>query len=274
MAHYYFGKGEELHCITDVTSFKGAGEKDLCLAYKTTTVSFFVPLYFHDDGYVLAAKPGRDTYYELPEPQELATLQAAGILPSPLPPYAIPLHEYAFGFLLWIVLAAVILLSVVQHQLKQRRKASLDTSLPPGQTPLQTKTKADRWLGEEVGKLLSAGETIEQQAYGFDQEDVNAVTSAYYVALTSRRLIVIQSRVGAFAPLLENRGVVTHDRKSIERVDGDERHLHFVIAGAPPFDFFAEWSERHLSNQRRFLADVPRLFASPAAAMPASLEPA
>jgi hypothetical protein len=273
VAHYYFGKGEKLHCITDV-EFKGAEEQDLCLAYKTTTISFFVPLYFHDDGYVLAVKARNDTYYELPPQGELATLQAAGILPSPLPPYSIPLHEYGFGFLLWVVLAAVILLGVVQYQLKQRRKASLETQLPPGQTPLQTKTKADRWLGEEVAKLLLAGETIEQQAYGFDREDVNAITSAYYVVLTNQRLIIIQSRVGAFGPLLENRGVVTHERKNIERVDGDERHLRFVFAGAPPFDFFAEWSERHLSNQRRFLADLPRLFAPAAAGLPAALEPA
>jgi hypothetical protein len=273
VARYYFGKGEDLHCVTDV-NFKGAEEQELCLAYKTTTISVFVPLYFHDDGYVLAVKARNDTYYELPPPKELATLQAAGILPSPLPSYQIPLHEYAFGFLLWVVLGLVILLSVVQYQLKQRRKASLETALPPGQTPLQIKTKADRWLNEEVAKLLAAGETVEQQAYGVDHEDVNAVTSAYYVVLTNQRLIVIQSRVGAFGPLLENGGVVIHDRKTIERVDADERHLNFVFASGTPFDFFAEWSERRLSNQRRFLADVPRLFARPAAALTAGLEPA
>jgi hypothetical protein len=273
VARFEFGTEEKLHCISDV-KLKGDNGTELCLAYKTSSYSFFAPLYLHDDGYVLAVKSRSDTYGELPQGQDLAALQASGLLPSPLPTYTIPLLDYALGYALPLAIAAAILLSVVQYQLKQRRKNSLDTQLPPGQTELLLKTKADRWLSEEVAKLLVPGETVEQQAYGFDREDVNAVTSAYYVVVTSARLIVIQSRVGAFGPLLENRAIVTHERKVIEHVVGDERHVQFVFEGAPPFDFFAEWSERHLSNQRRFLADVPRLFPVPAAELRAGLEPA
>jgi hypothetical protein len=273
VARYQFGTGEELHCITDV-KLKGAEGQELCLAYKTSTYSLFLPLYLKDDGYVLSVKSRSGEYYELPQGQELAEFQANGSLPAQLPTYTIPLLDYAFGYSLPLVVVVVTLVSLIQYQLKQRRKASLETQLPPGQTPLELKTKADRWLHEEVAKLLGAGERVEQQAYGFDREDVNAVTSAYYAVLTTERLIVLQSRVGAFGPLLENRGVVTHVRKSIEHVVGDERHLHFVFTEAPPFDFFAEWSERHLSNQRRFLADVPRLFPRPAAELSAGLEPA
>jgi len=72
-------------------------------------------------------------------------------------------------------------------------------------------------------------------------------------------LLVIRARLGAFGPLRENRGVTEYAKSSIARVERDERHLRFSFRDGTTFDFFAEWSERHLSNQRRFLSDVPRL---------------
>jgi hypothetical protein len=271
LAHYLFGKGEKLTCVSDVGLTITDGQP-LCLAYKTTTISLFAPFYFHDDGYVLAVKGGLDDYYQLPAGGELASLQASGALPAPLPAYHIPFIDYAFGYVLWFVIGFMVLASGTKRLLKQRRKESLKSSLPAGATPLEMRTKTDRWLGEEAAKLLASDERVEQQAYGFDLEKVSAVGSAFYVVLTNQRLLVIRSRIGALGPLRENRGVISHERKSIERVDSDERHLHFVIRGAAPFDFFADWSERHLSNQHRFLRDVPRLFGNPMAALMPSLE--
>jgi hypothetical protein len=70
---------------------------------------------------------------------------------------------------------------------------------------------------------------------------------------------VIHARVGAFGPLRENRSVQDFPRTDIVRVENQERHLRFVLRDATTLDFFAEWGERHLSNQRRFLRDVPRV---------------
>ena len=83
-----------------------------------------------------------------------------------------------------------------------------------------------------------------------------------YVVLTDRRLFVIHARVGAFGPLHENRGVKEYPRADVVQATSDERHVRFVFRDGTVLDFFAEWSERRLSNQRRFLRDVPRLLGA------------
>jgi hypothetical protein len=258
---YRFGKHEDLTCIVDVT-YKADGDEALCLAYKTMTYSVVAPAYFEDQGYVLAVKNGLSGYYPLPSGPHLEALQVAGEIPKPLPAYSIPPSEYASGYLLWLILAAVAILAIVQKKIKKHRKASLETELPPETGPLRLRTKTDRWLDEEASKLLESGETIEQQAYGNDVEEpgLSGGGKGLYLVLTNRRLLVIEVRVGAFGPLRENRGVRIFERDEIERVDADERHLSFVLKDGQIFEFFAQWRERHLSNQRRFLSDVPRLF--------------
>jgi hypothetical protein len=261
MGHYYFGKGEKLSCLAP-TAMRDAQGSGLCVAYKTTTYSLFLPLYFSDDGYVLASSPGRRSYYPMPTGSELAELQASGELPSPLPAYSIGAFDYAFGYALWITIAAVAGVGLVQSAAKRRRAASLDVSLPPGARPLLLRTKTDRWLHEAATRLLVSNEVVLQQAYGYDREDRGMVTKAMYLVLTDRRLLVIHTRVGAFGPLHENNDLNSYDRSAVERVRADERHLCFELAGAKSLDFYAEWSERQLSNQRRFLSDVPRLLGS------------
>jgi hypothetical protein len=261
MGHYLFGKGEKLRCIARVPLRAPDGGK-LCVGYKTSTYSLFAPVYFSDDGYVLVSIENPSSYYPMPAGRELSELQAAGDLPTPLPAYSIAALDYVLGYVLWVAILATIGLGYVQSILKRRRAASLDTSLPPGARPLVLRTKTDRWLNEEVARLLASRETVLQLAYGYDREDKGVVTKAMYLALTDRRLLVINTRVGAFGPLHENNDVKSYERGAV-RVRADERHLHFVLGDGPPLDFYAEWSERHLSNQRRFLSDVPRLLGPP-----------
>jgi hypothetical protein len=261
MGHYLFGKGEKLHCLARVPLRAPDGGK-LCVGYKTSTYSLFAPLYFSDDGYVLMSVEDPTSYYPMPAGGELGELQAGGDLPSPLPTYSIAALDYAFGYVLWVAILAAVGIGYVQRVLKRRRAASLDTSLPPGATPLVLRTKPDRWLNEEAMRLLLPSEAVLQLAYGYDQADRGVVTKAMYLALTDRRLLVIYTRLGAFGPLHENNDVKSYDRDAV-RVRADERHLHFVFGDGPPLDFYAEWSERHLSNQRRFLSDVPRLLGTP-----------
>jgi hypothetical protein len=166
---YMFGKEEKLTCIVDVP-LKGPKDEALCVAYKTTMYALFAPAYFHDDGYVLALKGGGNEYYPLPRGAELSTLQASGSLPNPLPPYQIPLLDYAFGYLLWSALALGVGLTYVGDRLKARRHASLQSNLPPSSGQPELRTKTDRWLGQEAAKLLQGGEVVQQQAYGFDRE--------------------------------------------------------------------------------------------------------
>ncbi|HWA73911.1 MAG TPA: hypothetical protein VG937_16325 [Polyangiaceae bacterium] len=273
---YMFGKEEKLNCIVDV-SLKGAKEEKLCLAYKTTLYAVFAPAYFHDDGYVLAVKGDGHAYYPFPAGAELASFQESGALPKALPPYQISALDYGFGYLLWIAIGVSLVVGRIGKALKDRRHRSLDTNLPPSTSPPTLSTKVDRWLDEEVKKVLERGEAVQQQAYGLDREANSTLGAAsiraLYVVLTDRRLLVIHARLGAFGPLRENRGLTEHPRSSIARVVRDERHLRFTFHDGKTFDFFVEWSERHLSNQHRFLRDVPRLVGEQQPFSMASLEP-
>ena len=96
-----FGDKEEIDKIQDI---KGT---DYQLGHKYTLHFFLAGVYLSDDGYVLQPKNAHDTYYPNSE-QEIKELQKAGLLPSPLPKYSIPIWQYLFGYSLWIVLAFVI----------------------------------------------------------------------------------------------------------------------------------------------------------------------
>lgn len=273
---YMFGKEEKLTCIVDVP-LKGAKDEPLCLGYKTTLYAVFAPAYFRDDGYVLVSKSQRESYYPLPQGAELASMQESGALPKALPAYQISALDYGFGYLLWLVIFGTVVVGWVGSVLKQRRHQSLETLMPPSTSPPTLSTKVDRWLDEEVKKLLERGEVVQHQAYGLDREANSAIGAAsikaMYLVLTDRRLLVIHARLGAFGPLRENRGVKDYPRSSVARVARDERRLHFSFQDGTSLVFFAEWSERQLSNQRRFLSDVPRLLGvQEPFAMP-SLEP-
>lgn len=259
---YMFGKEEKLHCLADV-QLLGPQQEPLCIAYKTTMYAVLAPAYFRDDGYVLAVKRAGNEYYPMPEGANLAALQASGELPNPLPPYQVPTLDYVFGYLLWSALAIGIGATILGDRLKAKRHAALQSKLPPSSAAPELRTKTDRWLHQEAAKLLQGSEAVQHQAYGLDREATStvgaAMVKAVYLVLTDRRLFVIHARVGAFGPLHENRGVKSYERSDIVRVASNERHLHFEFRDGSSLDFFAEWSERKLSNQRRFLSDVPRL---------------
>lgn len=257
-----FGHDERLTCIADA-AIKGPKDEELCVAYKTSMYAVVAPAYFRDDGYVLAVKKTMKSYFPMPQGDELAELQTAGLVPKPLPAYQIPIIDYAFGYLLWIVIGGMIVFSILAKWQKSRRHASLSTEQPPSTDAPELLTETDRWLAEEASKHLSPGEHVEHQAYGIDADVFEDASSAYYVVLTDQRLLFFQT---PFGPAHENKGVTAFDRDSIERVQRDERHVTFVLTDGRTIDFFAEWSERKLSNQRRFLRDVPRLLGAPAPA--------
>jgi hypothetical protein len=256
-----FGNEEDVTCIAPV-AYRGAEGEPLCVAYKTTTVHFVGPVYLRDDGYVLGMRE-RTGYYPMPQGTQLAALQASGDLPNPLPRYQLSLGDYAAGYLTPLVLAALLVASASSAALKRHRHASLGTQQPPLIGAPELRTKTDHWLANEARKLLEGNEVVQQQAYGTNvdlAEPAAAVLYAQYLVLTDRRLLVIRCRVGGpFGPLRENDGVQAVMRADIIQVQHEERRLRFHLGSGETLDFFAEWSERHLSNQRRFLRDVPRL---------------
>lgn len=254
-----FGYSETLNCIRDVPLQGPAGEA-LCLGYKTSSYSVLLPLYLKNDGYVLVVNARRDAYYPLPSADRLALAQSTGGLPSPLPAYSIPLTDYAFGYAVWLILGGSLLVALVHHQIRKSRLDAL-AKLTPSSGPLTLRTETDRWLTAECAKWLAPGETVQAQAYGLDRRDANQATRAMYVVITNQRVCVLRSRI-AGAPKRECIEMKSYDRQHASALVLDERHVHLTLPDAPAIDLFVEWSERHLSNQRRFLVELPELFAA------------
>jgi hypothetical protein len=260
----YFGTIDHIECLTDVELTVNPGEA-LCLAHKTHTWALILPAYFHDDGYVLRLK-GKDLYYPMPPAAEVATLQAQGLLPSPLPAYHTSVLDYAFNNILWITIVAIVVWSVVEHRRRKLRRARLAVTAPTLGPP-RLLTSTDRFVDEQVRALLVEGERVQHQAYGTDRELRGTLASvgakASFAVLTDRRLLFIATRTGAFAPLRENRGVESLWRSEIVGVDdkdGDGK-LVFRLAGGGARTFHVARTRR-LSNQTAFHDDVPRLLAA------------
>jgi hypothetical protein len=230
---------------------------------------------FTDDGYVLAVDTGTTIrrYFEL-NPPEIERLQAASLLPRPLPIYQVPWYEYAWGYSLWILLPLAVISHRVSTILKARRmqeRAAEAAATPISYGPPIIETKADRFIQQQVAPLLEAGERVQHQAYTHDRApDGSAIsamqTTARFVALTNRRLFLIVARIGAFGLRLENLGTEVLDHSRITGLAVDDRVIHLTIDDGSVRTLWVEQTTK-LSNQYRFLLDVPRILAvAPAAA--------
>jgi hypothetical protein len=271
MGTLLFGHDETISCIQHV-EVKGPNDESLCLAYKTTKTFVGAGVYLRDDGYVLGLeKPGGDkvTSFVRFEPGELERLQSSALLPRPLPAYQIPWFEYAFGYSLWIVLAGTAIWYAVKAKLKSagiQRRAAQAAATPVSYGPPLIATAADRFVESQVAPLLQLGETVQYQAYTLDRDPGgsaldSAKMSARFVALTQRRLFLIDTRVAVFGIVLENRKVEVIDRARIVRLAVDDR---LIVLGLDDGIVRALWIQRtnKLSNQDAFLLDVPRILAA------------
>jgi hypothetical protein len=272
MGTLLFGNDETLTCIQHV-EVKGPKDEPLCLAYKTTKVFFGAGIYLKDDGYVLRIENDAKHYFPLTADQT-EKLQAASLLPNPLPPYTIPFIEYAFGYSLWIVIVVVAAWSAIAYLRRKRREAE-DAATPTSFGPPTLATPVDRFVDEQVRPLLEVGEAVQHQAYcmnGVPQGDLgDSKLGALYAVLTDRRLVFITTRVGAFGPLLENKGTEVIERRNVAGFSVDDRAIQLGLADGTTRLLWVS-PTRKLSNQRAFLRDVPRILggAAPGIAMAAA----
>lgn len=99
-ARFGFGFGQQDFLQSfEETDFLDEEGNALFLAYRTSTMHFFVPLWWWEDGYVLA-EGGHSNYYPLSDKQ-IVQYQRAGRLPVPLPPFEAPWWQIAYGFSGW-----------------------------------------------------------------------------------------------------------------------------------------------------------------------------
>jgi hypothetical protein len=264
-----FGKDETVECIVDVP-LKGPNGESLCVAHKTSTYWFIAGVYLTDDGHVLKIT-GEEAYLSMPTGTALGEFQAAGSLPAPLPGYEIPTQQYLLAYSLWIIMGALVLLNLL-YAFGRRAVVALGWSAKPPDTgalsygPPVLKTASDRFVFEQVSKLLLPGESVQHQAYALDRSTASgslfaaATARGFFAALTSQRLLLIKTRVGAFAPLLENHGVEVIARDDIRDMSSEGDALTFHLHDGSVRALVVQ-NTRKLSNQRAFLRDVPRLVA-------------
>jgi hypothetical protein len=267
MGRFSIGHNEELTCLTDVP-LKGPNDEALCLARKTSTWFVLAGVYMKDDGYVLKVD-GEAAYIQMPTGEELAGFQAAGMLPTPLTPYTVATREYLIGYSLWIIIAVLLVLNVLYAGARKLllRLGFLkedDANTPISFGPPELKTDADRFVHEQVRRLLAEGEQVQHQAYALDRDPNASLMGAasangFFAVLTNRKLFLVKTRVGAFGPLLENRGVEVLLRRQIA-AEPIENGMVIGVADGSTRTLVVQRTNK-LSNQRAFLRDVPRLLA-------------
>jgi hypothetical protein len=126
-------------------------------------------------------------------------------------------------------------------------------------------TEADRFVREQAAALLEPGEELISAAHlnpvmggHWAVAAATAATSrAAFALLTQRRLLFVQTRVGAFGPLLENKGVVSLSRERLGGVYAG-RFL-FIECDGELMEFAYTRSTRHVSSQKRFLTELEAL---------------
>ena len=120
----HFGDEVTIHYLesTNVTDNNG---KELFLGYKTSTVSFFLPLYIKDQGYVLGyVENSGKTYFEFNQIQDdIKKFKNNGLLPKTLPRYNISFFDHP---IIIIISMLIFLLMAINLYFKIKNKSSSD----------------------------------------------------------------------------------------------------------------------------------------------------
>jgi tetratricopeptide (TPR) repeat protein len=117
-----FGTSESLTEIQPLET-KGPNGEALFLGYKTSRHAFLLPYRLTDDGYVVGIQ-GTQSFFRL-DADKIKSMSATGQLPNPLPPYSIPLLDYAFGHSVWAIPLIIGLIAFVSMRGDARRKRAL-----------------------------------------------------------------------------------------------------------------------------------------------------
>ena len=253
-----FGWDDKIECIQSV-GVTGQNNEALCLAYKTSKLFVGAGVYLKDEGYVLAEPAQRGLYYPWPDVAQVKGWQSAGVLPDPLPGYSIPAVEYAVGYSLWIVVAAVAIWAVTRRVLTRWRQAR-DAVVPISHGPPMEETEGDKFIAQTVGAMLSPGERLQHQALAVRTGDQGP--HVYFAALTSHRLILISSTRKFRGFVFENQAVKDFARAQITNVTENAYELIITLAGGDRILITVPQGEKAFSNQRAFVRDVPRMLAA------------
>ena len=132
---------------------------------------------------------------------------------------------------------------------------------------MDPRTDTDRFIVEQVQPLLRPQERILVCAYlvppirgGRIGIFISAATSmAALAAITTERLVVIQTRIGAFKPLHENHGVVSLERSDIKGAHVGST-LILELSNGRMLEYQDNRSTSHVSTQREFFDRLESTF--------------
>jgi len=186
------------------------------------------------------------------------------------------MSDATFGIVALVVMLGSIGFVIYRYRIERRHRIA-DDAAPISTAGPQIETAADRYIQGQLADKLMPGERISHQGYGTTRRLHRggggsvlggllafasvASTKGVFVAITEERVYLIWTRVGAFAPLLENRGVdvierarivsATRDRSNGLLIELDDRRVITVYVD----------KHKTLSNQRVFLRDAARVLA-------------
>jgi hypothetical protein len=139
---------------------------------------------------------------------------------------------------------------------------------------MQPASDTDRYVIEQLQPVLRPGERIVVCAYlvppiegGKVGVFIKAATAmAAFAAITSERLLLLQTRIGAFAPLLENHGLVSLERAQLKGAHAGSKLL-IEHADGRIFEFQNNRASRHVSTQKEFFERIESTFGRSEAAV-------
>jgi tetratricopeptide (TPR) repeat protein len=144
-----FGQQDYLNKLQDI-DVKGADGAALYLGYKHSIHSFIAPYMVSDDGYILGVV-GQNRYIKL-DAAMIASMQARGQLPKPLPPYELSIWDYIFGNLAWIILGGLIIGGYLASRGEARKKKAI---------PIAQEGLAQEQAGNFDGAIASYTKALE-----------------------------------------------------------------------------------------------------------------
>jgi hypothetical protein len=179
----------------------------------------------------------------------------------------VPFIDYVGGYSLWLAIVLAIAWTVGAGKLKAKRNvrfAERLQGLPVSYGPPVVRTKGDQLIAATVAPLLRPGESVQHQAYtpAWDfAHDMASATEAYFFVLTSQRVLLLATRVGAFGILYETHSIDALERQQIAKAHVDDGVLHLTFTDGTTRGFVVRKTSA-LSNQQAFLTDVARILSA------------
>lgn len=122
-------------------------------------------------------------------------------------------------------------------------------------------TETDQFIAAQIGPLLRAYERPLHAAYLTTQQGSIAaalLSRAFFAVLTNERLVLIETRVGAFRPIHENLGVAAYERSAIAGVHVGWNQLTLKLQDGQLVSYLCAKTHKRVTSQQGFRETLQR----------------